>query len=54
MGTILAPTYDNITLEYHQIKVYSINLQIHALVSKCFESTWVQFLSDCQLLVKVN
>ena len=54
MGTIFAPTYANITMGYHEIKVYSIIHQSYALGSKHFENSWLRYLDDCQILLKVN
>ena len=36
MGTIFAPTYANLTMGYHEIKVYSIIRQSHTLANKYF------------------
>ena len=54
MGTIFAPTYANLTMRYHKIKLYSIIRQSYALASKYFENYWFRFLDDCQILLKVN
>ena len=53
MGTIFAPIYANLTMGYHEIKVYSIIRQSYALASKHFENSWFR-LDDCQILLKVN
>ena len=39
---------------YHEIKVYSIIRQSHALASKYFENSLFRYLKDCQMLLKVN
>ena len=54
MGTIFVPTYVNLTMWYHEIKVYSIISQSYALASKHFLSSWFIYLDDCQILLKVN
>ena len=54
MGTIFAPTYANLTMRYHKIKLFSIIRQSYALASKYFENYWFRFLDDCQILLKVN
>ena len=54
MGTIFAPTYANLTMGYHEIKVYFIIRQSHALASKHFENSLYRYLGDCQILLKVN
>ena len=38
VGTIFAPTYANLTVGYHEIKVYSIIRQSYVLASKYFEN----------------
>ena len=54
MDTIFAPTYANVTMGYHEIKVYSITRQSYALASKYFENSWFRFLDECQILLKVS
>ena len=51
MGTIFAPTYANLTMGYHEIKVYSVIRQSYALASKHFKNSWFRFLDDCQILL---
>ena len=51
MGTIFAPTYANLTMGYHEIKVYSIIRQSYALANK---NSWFRYLDDCQILLKVD
>ena len=54
MSAIFAPTYVNLTMGYHEIKVYSIIHQSHALASKYFENSFFRFLGYCQILLKVK
>ena len=54
IGTIFTPTYANLTMGYHEIKVYSIIPQSYALASKHFKNSWFRVLDDCQILLKVN
>ena len=54
MGTIFAPTYANLTMGYHEIKVYSIICQSYALASKHFENSWFRYLDVCPISLKVN
>ena len=54
MGTIFAPTYANLTMGYHEIKVYSIISQSYALASKHLQNSWFRHLDDCQILLKVD
>ena len=41
MSTIFAPTYVNLTMGYHEMKVYSIISQSHSLASKYFKKLLV-------------
>ena len=54
MGTIFAPTYANLTMRYHEIKVYSIISQSYSLARKYFENSWFRYLDDFQIILKVN
>ena len=53
MGKIFAPTYANLTMGYHEIKVYSIIRQSYVLASKYFKNSWFRYLDDCQILLKL-
>ena len=55
MGTIFAPTYANLTMGYHEVKLYSIIKNTYNLtVSKYFRDNWFRFLDDCQILLINN
>ena len=56
MGTIFAPTCANLTIEYHEFKVYyhAVIRQSYVLASKCSENCRFRFLDDCQILLNVN
>ena len=54
MGTTLTPTYANLTMGYHETKVYSIICQSHALAIKYFKNSWFRFLDGSQMLLMVN
>ena len=54
MGIISTPSYTNLTIGYHEIKVYSIINQSYALASKHFQNSWFRYLDDCQMLLKIN
>ena len=54
MGTIFAPINTNLTIEYQEIKVYSIIHQSYALANKYFDNFWFRFFGNCQILQKVN
>ena len=38
----------------HEIKVYSVISQSYALANKYFENSCLNYLFDCQILLKVN
>ena len=54
MGIISTPSYTNLTIGYHEIKVYSIINQSYALASKHFQNSQFRYLDDCQMLLKIN
>ena len=54
MGTIFAPTYANLTMGYHETKVYSIISRSDALARKHFQNSWFRYLDDFQILLEVN
>ena len=55
MGTVLAPTYANLTMVYHKIQVYFIIKNTYNLVvSKFFEENWFQFLDDCEIFLNTK
>ena len=53
MGTIFAPTYSNLTMGYHEIKVYCIICQSYALLGKHYENFLFRILEKCQILQKL-
>ena len=55
MGTVLAPTYANLTMAYHEIQVYFVIKNTYGLlVSKLFEENWFRFLDDCEILLNTK
>ena len=54
MGTTFAPTYTNLTMLYHEMKVFSIIFQSYALASKHFENSRFRYLDDFQILLRIN
>ena len=50
-GTIFAPTYANLIMGYHQIKVY---LLYYPPALRKIENSLFRFSDDCQILLKVN
>ena len=54
MATIFVPTYANIAMLYHDIKVFCIICLSYALARKHFENSRFGYLDDFQILLKVN
>ena len=54
MGTIFTYTYANLTMAYHEIRVYSVIHESYTLASKHFRNSLFRFLDACQILLKVN
>ena len=55
MGTVLAPTYANLTMAYHEIQVYFIIKNTYNLVvSRFFEENWFRFLDDSEILLNTR
>ena len=52
MGTIFERIYANLTMGYHEIKVYSIICQSFSQQTPC--KFVFRYLDDCQILLKVN
>ena len=49
-GTVLAPTYANLTMAYHEVQVYFVIKNTYSLVvSKFFEENWFRFLDDWEI-----
>ena len=48
MGTVFAPTYGNLSMEYHEIKLYDlIELNYNLDIRQYFVENWKRFLDDC-------
>ena len=55
MGTIFAPTYGTLSIDYHEIELYAIIKNKFTLpVSKDFEQNWKRYLDDCFILLRVS
>ena len=55
MGTVFAPTYANVTMVYHEIKLYDlIELNYNLDIRQYFMENWKRFSDDCQILLKTN
>ena len=55
MGTIFAPTYGTLSMDYHEIELYAIIKNKFPLpVSKDFEQNWKRYLDDCFIFLRVS
>ena len=55
MGTIFAPTYGTLSIDYHEIELYAIIKNKFTLpVSKDFEQNWKRYLDDCFIFLRVS
>ena len=55
MGTVFAPIYANLSMEYHEIKLYDlIELNYNLDIRQYFVKNWKRFLDDCQILLKTD
>ena len=55
MGTVFAPTYANLSMGYHEIKLYDlIELNYNLDIRQYFVENWIRFLDDCEILLKTD
>ena len=55
MGTVFAPSYANLSMGYHEIKLFDlIELNYNLEIRKYFVENWKRFLDDCQILLKTD
>ena len=55
MGTVFAPTYANLSMGYHEIKLYYlIELNYSVDIRQYFVENLKRFLDDCQILLKTD
>ena len=55
MGAIFTPAYVNLTMAYHENKVYfTIKNTYYLVVSKFFEKNWSQFLDNWEILLNIR
>ena len=55
MGTVFAPTYANLSMGYHEIKLYDlIELNYSVDIRQYFVENWKRFLDDRQILLKTD
>ena len=55
MGTVFAPTYANLSMGYHEIKLYDlIALNYNLDIRQYFVENWERFLDDCEILLKTD
>ena len=51
-AAMIAPTYANLTMGFHEIQAYFIIKNL--VVSKFFEENWFGFLDDCEILLNTK
>ena len=55
MDAVFAPTYANLSMGYHEIKLSDlIELNYKFDIRQYFVENWKRFLDDCQILLKTN
>ena len=55
MGTVFAPTYANLSMGYHEIKLYDLIAMNYNLdIRQYFVENWEKFLDDCEILLKTD
>ena len=55
MGTVFAPTYANLSMGYHEIKLYDLTESNYNLdIRQYFEENWKKFLDDCEILLNTD
>ena len=55
MATVFAPTYANLSMGYHEIKLYDlIALNYNLDIRQYFVENWERFLDDCEILLKTD
>ena len=55
MGTVFAPTYANLSMGYHEIKLYDLIALNYTLdIRQYFVENWERFLDDFEILLKTD
>ena len=55
MGTVFAATYVNLSMGYHEIKLYDlIELNYNLDIRQYFVESWKRFLDDCETLLNTG
>ena len=55
MGTVFAPTYVNLSMGYHEIKLYDlIELNSNLDIRQYFVENWKRFLDDCEIVLNTD
>ena len=55
MGTAFAPTYTNLSMGYHKIKLYDlIELNYNLDIRQYFVENWKRFLDYCEILLRTD
>ena len=55
IGTIFAPAYGTLSMDYHEIEIHAIIRNKFTLpVSKDFEQNWKRYLDDCFIFLRLR
>ena len=55
MGTVLAPTYINLSMGYHEIELYDlIESNYNLNIRQYFVENQIRFIDDCQIILNTN
>ena len=55
MGSVFAPTYANLGMGYHEIKLYDlIKLNYNLDIRQYFVENWKRVLDDCKILLNTD
>ena len=55
MGTVFAPTYANLSMGYHEIKLYDlIELNYNLDIRQYFVENWKRLLDGCEILLNTD
>ena len=55
MGTVFAPSYANLNINYHETKLYDlIESKYNLDITQNFIENWKRFLDDCKMLLNID
>ena len=54
MDTVFAPTYANLSMEYHETKLFNIEANCNLEVKQYFKENCIRVLGDCEVLLNTS